>query len=82
MKEDELNDIEFCYDNDTLSSKTKTREINSIKVQNLREESESEEIPEISLFDTNNLNFTNCQYTPKNVRRITKDVSRVFNIIK
>ena len=81
LREDELNDIEFCYDNDTSSSETETREINSIEIQSLREESENEEIPEIPLYETNNLNFINRQHTPKNAGRITKNISRVDNII-
>jgi len=81
LREDELNDIEFCYDNDTSSSETETREINSIEVQSLGEESENEEIPEIPLYETNNLSLINGQYTPKNAGRITKSISRVDNII-
>jgi len=74
MKEYELNDIEFCYYSDRLSSETEIREHNSIEVQSLGEESESEEILEILLYETKNLNFINPQYTPKNAGRISQEL--------
>jgi len=77
LKADQLNGIEPCYD-DTSSSEAETREINSMEVQNLEEDEEykiyeSKYIPEIHLYEIDNLNYVNYHYIPKKKKKHQKN---------